>query len=88
MTTRKGKNKRAGIYIEVEGGVLRKREKGVPEKLKGARRGMVSLALTREGGEGSQRGERRAHTYNRLRMARILERNIDIEEEGMERDEN
>ena len=35
---------------------MRKREKGVPEKLKGARRGKVSLALTREGGEGSQRG--------------------------------
>ena len=30
----------------------------MPEKLKGARRGKVSLALTREGGEGSQRGER------------------------------
>ena len=59
---------------------MRKREKGVPEKLKGARRGKVSLALTREG------GERRAHTYNRLRMARILERNI--EEEGLERDDN
>ena len=28
---------------------MRKREKGVPEKLKGARRGEVSLALTRDG---------------------------------------
>ena len=35
---------------------MRKREKGVQEKLKGARREEVSLALTREGGEGSQRG--------------------------------
>ena len=65
---------------------MRKREKGVPEKLKGARRGKVSLALTREGGRGHRGGERRAHTYNRLRMARILERNI--EEEGLERDDN
>ena len=28
----------------------------MPEKVKSARRGEVSLALTREGGEGSQRG--------------------------------
>ena len=41
---------------------MRKREKGVPEKLKGARRGKVSLALTREGGEGSQRGGKGGRT--------------------------
>ena len=40
---------------------MRKREKGVPEKLKGARRGEVSLALTREGGRG-HRGEEKGRT--------------------------
>ena len=36
---------------------MRKREKGVPEKLKGARRGEVSLALTREGGGVTEGGK-------------------------------
>ena len=65
---------------------MRKREKGVPEKLKGARRGKVSLALTREGGEGSQRGGKEGAHLQLIKDGKILERNI--EEEGLERNEN
>ena len=41
---------------------MRKREKGVPEKLKGARREEVSLALTREGGGGVTEGGKGGRT--------------------------
>ena len=59
------------------------------KEVKGCKEGGGKLSLDEGRGEGLQRGGgRRAHNYNRLKMARILERNIDIEEEGMERDEN
>jgi len=58
----------------------------VPEKVKSARRGEVSLALTREGGEGSQRGGKEGAHLQLIKDGKILERNI--EEEGLERNEN
>ena len=56
-------------------------------EVKGCKEGGGKLSLDEGRGEGLQRGGgRRAHNYNQLKMARILERNI--EEEGLERDEN
>ena len=57
----------------------------MPEKLKGARRGEVSLALTREGGRGHRGGKEGAH-LQLIKDGKDIKRNI--EEEGLERDDN